>query len=89
MIRCKATITFGDNFGDNDATFHCELKSGHTKSHLVSGNQDGRIFEICWSDTRTWREKLQDWWSDYRPLFRFAMWVHQKSEGRIWLGWLM
>ena len=36
--RCKATIKFGDDFGDNDTTFHCQLEEGHSGKHKEVGD---------------------------------------------------
>lgn len=36
--KCPALIEFGDDFGDNLATFHCELPAGHDGQHRESGN---------------------------------------------------
>lgn len=35
--NCKATIRFADDYGDNEATFHCELQAGHRGRHRESG----------------------------------------------------
>ena len=31
--KCKSKIEFGDDFGDNSTTFHCQLKEGHKGKH--------------------------------------------------------
>jgi hypothetical protein len=38
--RCNAIIKFGDDYGDNETTFHCQLKKGHKGSHQESGDQE-------------------------------------------------
>jgi len=38
MTRCKAKIRFGDDYGDNCSTFHCQLEEGHTDEHIEKGN---------------------------------------------------
>lgn len=38
MRRCESTIEFGDDYGDNVATFHCQLESGHTGIHKEVGD---------------------------------------------------
>ena len=35
--RCKAKIRFGDDYGDNSSTFHCQLEEGHTEEHSEKG----------------------------------------------------
>lgn len=37
-IKCPATIEFGDDFGDNTTTFHCQLTAGHEGSHYEEGD---------------------------------------------------
>jgi len=39
--KCDATIEFGDDYGDNSTTFHCELKKGHRGKHKETGRQYG------------------------------------------------
>lgn len=36
--HCSAKIQFGDDYGDNHSTFHCQLKSGHEGKHKESGD---------------------------------------------------
>jgi hypothetical protein len=36
--RCKAKIRFGDDYGDNSSTFHCQLEEGHEGEHKEGGN---------------------------------------------------
>ena len=35
---CKSTIVFGDDYGDNNCTFHCQLELGHPGKHQENGN---------------------------------------------------
>jgi hypothetical protein len=35
---CNSTIQFGDDYGDNHCTFHCQLEEGHSGSHIEIGN---------------------------------------------------
>ncbi len=45
--RCEATISFGDDHGDNSATFHCQLPHGHKGDHQESGDMGyGQDFEL-------------------------------------------
>jgi hypothetical protein len=37
-MNCKATIKFGDDFGDNSCTFYCQLPHGHDGRHQESGD---------------------------------------------------
>ncbi|MDI6788750.1 MAG: hypothetical protein QME51_10305 [Planctomycetota bacterium] len=37
MTKCKAIIRFGDDYGDNSATFHCQLEKGHKGKHSEIG----------------------------------------------------
>lgn len=46
--KCKATIEFGDDFGDNITTFHCRLEKGHTGSHCETGHQQQGLYVLSW-----------------------------------------
>lgn len=35
--KCQAVIKFADDFGDNEATFHCQLPLGHEGPHEEKG----------------------------------------------------
>lgn len=37
-MRCKTIIKFGDDYGDNCSTFHCQLEEGHTGKHREVGD---------------------------------------------------
>lgn len=37
MKTCKAIMEFGDDFGDNSCTFHCQLEEGHPGKHREEG----------------------------------------------------
>jgi hypothetical protein len=55
MSTCNATIEFGDDYGDNETTFHCQLPDGHEGEHRESGNMYGKqAYEL------TWKEKKDD-----------------------------
>lgn len=45
---CESTIAFGDDFGDNESTFHCELPPGHEGLHQESGDMYGQPFTLTW-----------------------------------------
>jgi len=36
--KCKATIRFSDDFGDNETTCHCQLGEGHIGKHREAGD---------------------------------------------------
>ena len=36
--RCKSIIQFGDDYGDNSTTFHCQLDKGHNGPHQEKGD---------------------------------------------------
>jgi len=50
MKKCKSTISFGDDFGDNETTFHCRLESGHDGDHIEKGDMYGVPYEIKWKN---------------------------------------
>ena len=36
--RCQAVIRFGDDYGDNCSTFHCQREAGHEGKHREVGD---------------------------------------------------
>ena len=48
--KCKATIAFGDDFGDNECTFRCKLEKGHSGKHKVDGWLYGQKYILEWED---------------------------------------
>jgi hypothetical protein len=46
--QCRSFIEFGDDFGDNTTTFHCQLSPKHQGQHLEKGLLYGREFEVRW-----------------------------------------
>ena len=50
---CKAIIIFGDDFGDNQATFHCQLEEGHIGLHQESGDMGNDEYKLPY--TLTWQ----------------------------------
>jgi hypothetical protein len=36
--KCSAIIRFGDDYGDNSTTFHCQLEEGHEGQHSEQGD---------------------------------------------------
>jgi len=52
MKKCKATIVFGDDYGDNTSTFHCQLEAGHEGSHKETGDMGYGAIKMPY--TLTW-----------------------------------
>lgn len=50
--KCKATIVFGDDFGDNVSTFHCQLEVGHEGCHREIGDMGYGVIPMPY--TLTW-----------------------------------
>ena len=49
--KCTAKIVFGDDFGDNNCTFHCGLKKGHEGRHEEIGSlYDEQPFGVSWDN---------------------------------------
>lgn len=48
MKKCKSTMEFGDDLGDNSCTFHCQLESGHEGRHKESGVLYKRPYSVEW-----------------------------------------
>lgn len=59
MEKCKAIMVFGDDYGDNDCTFHCQLPEGHEGEHVKIGNMYRKFpYFIQWSnDMRSFEEE--------------------------------
>ncbi len=52
MRKCGATIEFGDDYGDNTATFHCKLPKGHEGKHEETGSLYGQPYILTWLKDR-------------------------------------
>lgn len=51
--KCDSKIEFGDDYGDNGTTFHCQLEKGHKEKHKEEGNIYGRQRYILeWEETK-------------------------------------
>jgi len=48
--RCNASIEFGDDFGDNSCTFHCELPFNHVGQHQETGDMFGNEYRLVWEE---------------------------------------
>ena len=49
--KCNSNIEFGDDFGDNSTTFHCQLEKGHQGKHKEQGNlYDQQEYVLEWED---------------------------------------
>ena len=48
--RCGATLVFGDDYGDNDCTMHCQLAPSHEGQHEEQGDMGdyGGKYVIRW-----------------------------------------
>ena len=49
-MKCKETIKFGDDFGDNVCTMYCGLEEGHLGEHKESGQMQGKQYVVCWEN---------------------------------------
>jgi len=50
MKKCYGVIKFGDDFGDNTTTFHCDLPEGHVGKHIERGDMFGQVYKLQWED---------------------------------------
>ena len=48
-MKCKSTILFGDDEGDNGTTFHCQLKPEHLGAHQEKGEMYGQFYLLTWT----------------------------------------
>ena len=51
-MKCKSTIEFGDDFGDNSFTFHCQKEEGHNGEHKEEGDMYGQPYILKWKDEK-------------------------------------
>lgn len=45
-MKCTATIKFGDDYGDNSSTFHCQLEEGHEGQHQEIGDMGWEKYKM-------------------------------------------
>jgi hypothetical protein len=59
--KCKATIKFGVDYGDNVTTFHCQLEKGHKGPHREIGDMGYGVikmpYTLIWEGSDEEREK--------------------------------
>lgn len=65
MATCNASIAFGDDYGDNSCTFHCQLEEGHTEKpggspHKEGGELYGQGYIVVWVGERDPATKMPD-----------------------------
>lgn len=46
--NCNCRMVFGDDYGDNTCTFHCELIKGHRGNHRETGVLKGNSYVVEW-----------------------------------------
>jgi hypothetical protein len=53
-MQCQATIKFGDDYADNETTFHCGLEKGH------DGDHEGAMFAMHKQPYKlVWHEEVE------------------------------
>lgn len=57
---CRSVIVFGDDYGDNDTTFRCQLPRGHEGDHLERGSQYGKKYLVTWKRRRAARPQVKE-----------------------------
>lgn len=48
QTRCNAELHIADDFGDNWATMHCSLESGHEGRHHEHFERGGTPVDLYW-----------------------------------------
>ena len=48
MNRCGATIVFGDDYGDNSTTFHCDRPHRHKGTHWERWYRGEGPYRVTW-----------------------------------------
>jgi hypothetical protein len=70
IMRCKALMIFGDDHGDNECTFRCELEEGHEGPHRESGSMYSKFpYTLQWNEDM--REKCEVCGAYEKPGKRF------------------
>ena len=64
MRKCKATIAFGDDYGDNSSTFYCQLEKGHEGEHRETSDMGTSSYSIpytlIWSGSSAEIERIRE-----------------------------
>ena len=62
--KCGLTIEFGDDFGDNHCTFHCQLEKDHEGPHMEVGDMGyGRMpipYTLTWQGSQEELDKVSE-----------------------------
>ena len=56
--KCKSTMEFGDDHGDNTTTFHCQLEKGHKGKHKEEGDMDGKPYTLEWDTNQVNKKEI-------------------------------
>jgi hypothetical protein len=51
MEKCTAIIEVADDYGDNHATFTCELQKGHDGAHRETYIKAGGVVTLTFDDS--------------------------------------
>jgi len=67
MNKCRARLELGDDMGDNECTFHCQLERGHPGLHIESFSHYGYKYKD--GETGELREERSkhvcvSWWGN-------------------------
>ena len=61
-MKCPAIIIFGDDFGDNSATFHCQKDQVHEGEHCELGDmgtvEEPVVYRLLWKGSS--RDQLKE-----------------------------
>ena len=65
-MKCEASIEFGDDYGDNSTTFHCQLEKGHGSWHKETGDlscdpERTQLFTVIWEDEKPKETEKRGW----------------------------
>lgn len=73
--ECDSTIEFSDDYGDNGATFHCQLPAGHEGFHIEQGvMNDSQPYLLTWIGDNAGNK------------MRIAM--QERADDRFWKLWM-
>ena len=56
-MKCQAIMTIGDDYGDNEATMHCQLERGNKGDHQEIWNGYGSRRGLTFFAKLTWVQK--------------------------------
>ena len=87
VVLCGATISFGDDYGDNFSTFRCDVGKGHAGFHQERGSQNKQCYILAWEgDYRQVKKGSSYWWREWRQPLSVIDYYWSSCTWRLWAG---